>query len=244
MIRIILAVILCLSAFNGKSQLYLKNSTSKPIIVALGWHSESSDFNGYITKGWFTIEPNQTLNTGLSFSSTNDHFYYYAISKDKSNDWSGDNKLLVGSNNFLIKNADMDYKKQEDKSFSWKGFRRKDVSFGFLETKTYTLDFTSGLDYKYEETVVLKGVLEKITVIYDNRNLEGYILKLNNPINVYAPNKYYSTEKNVKEIHVKFEDNVDLNKFLGKQISIKGDLYNGGTLYDFRPIIVINPIIL
>lgn len=123
------------------SQLSIKNNSSEPISIAVGWYSEKEEFTGFITKGWYNIEPGHTIDPGLYFTSNDDYFYYYAFSK--TGEWKGDNKLLVHSTDaFNIENANLEYVKNQNSNYQWRSFKLKEVHFDWLEEKKYTLTLT------------------------------------------------------------------------------------------------------
>jgi hypothetical protein len=134
--KIFNTLMFCLFIININSQLYIQNDTSKPIKIALGWYRQNENYNGYVTSGWLTVEPGYKIKTSLYFTSDKDHFYYYAKG------WEGNVGLLVGSGNFKIENADMKYVKDKNPNYKWVNFKRKDVSFYWLEPRIYTLKLT------------------------------------------------------------------------------------------------------
>lgn len=134
--RKLITIAICFITIKANSQLSIKNETSEPISITIGWYSEGDNFNGYVTKGWWNIEPGFTIEPGLYFTSDNDHFYYYAKG------WSGNIQFLVSDGAFEIKNADMQYVKDKNPNYYWVNFKRKDVSFDFLEERKYTLRLT------------------------------------------------------------------------------------------------------
>lgn len=163
--RTFFATLLCILTVGAKAQLYIKNSTSKPISIAVGWYNEGTNYNGYVTKGWYNIEPGETIDPGMSFTSNDDYFFFYAKG------WEGDYKFLTNSESFTIKNADKQYVKDNNPSYKWAMFRKKEVHFGFLETKTYTLNLTESEthgwagNYSYE---VSGPVAYTLTINSDN----------------------------------------------------------------------------
>lgn len=149
--KVIIVSFMFAITFTIKAQLYIKNATSKPVSIAVGWYSESKDYTGYVTKGWYNIEPGETINPGLTFTSSDDHYYYYAKG------WEGNTKLLVGGNEaFNIKNAHLQYVKDANPSYKWVMFRRKDVHFDFLETKTRTLKLTESSAAELDSIAAVK----------------------------------------------------------------------------------------
>lgn len=122
-------------AFCVQAQLSFKNSTSKPISVAIGWYSEGNDYTGYVTKGWYSIEPGETINPGLTFTSNDDFFFYYVKG------FGGDNELLVADDAFEIKNANLQYVQDANPQYNWVKFKRVDVHFMLLEPKKKTITF-------------------------------------------------------------------------------------------------------
>lgn len=138
--KIITTTAVCLLAFFANAQLFIKNETSEPVSIAVGWYSEGGSYTGYVTKGWYNIEPGETIDPGLTFTATDDYYFYYAKG------WEGDTKLLVSDEAFNIKNADKQYVKDQNANYRWALFRRKDVHFEWLEKKTRTLRLTESSD--------------------------------------------------------------------------------------------------
>lgn len=134
--RRLIFIVICVVGFKANSQLFIKNETSKPVSIAIGWHSDGDSFDGFVTKGWYNIEPGVTIAPGLYFTSDNDHFFYYAKG------WSGNIQFLVSDDAFEIRNADMQYQKDKNPSYRWVNFKRKDVSFSLFEERKYTLRLT------------------------------------------------------------------------------------------------------
>ncbi len=124
---------------SGMCQLIVQNSTSQDISIAIGWHSNTATFEGFITKGWYNLKPGDKLNLGLTFVTGENNFYYYAKMKD-GRKWEGNYKFLVKKTAFEIKNADKQFSKDQDTSCEWALFGKKTLNFGILETKTYTLN--------------------------------------------------------------------------------------------------------
>lgn len=121
--------------------MYVKNSTDYAISFCYGKYSSGGSFTGFFTKGWYTIDPGEKKNLGLTFITGSNTFYYYAKSTN-GNKWEGNSKLLVSSEAFQIKNADKQITKDKSTKYSWVLFTKKTLEFGLLETKTQTLNFT------------------------------------------------------------------------------------------------------
>lgn len=125
---------------NVKSGLYIKNSTNKPISVCIGWYQ--GDKACYITKGWYNIAAGETVNPSLSFTQDKETFYYHAKTQDNKTNWGGEYKLLVSPEKFEIYNADKADTKKENPKYYSTSFRKKEVSFGMFDPKTYTLNLS------------------------------------------------------------------------------------------------------
>ncbi len=135
--NIVLILFLVLSIENLNAQLYLKNESSETISVCIGWYQESS--SGYVTKGWWNIEPGQTISPGLSFTKLNDEFYYCAKSATRT--WGSEYNLLIRDDAFEIKDAQSEETLKNNPSYEWASFNKMNVSFGLLEERTFTLTF-------------------------------------------------------------------------------------------------------
>ena len=131
------SLLFLLGAHNLFAQLYLKNESNETVSVCIGWYQESS--SGYVTKGWWNIEPGQTISPGLSFTKLNDEFYYRATSASRT--WGTEYNLLIRNDAFEIKDAHSEYTKKNNPSYQWASFNKMSVSFGLLESKTFTLTF-------------------------------------------------------------------------------------------------------
>ena len=125
---------------NLNAQLLVKNSTTETISICFGWYQDDAGY--YITKGWYNVNPGQTISPGLNFTKNDETFYYYATSK--TNHWEGKYKLLTKSTAFNIANADQPSTKDANPEYVWKLFRPKTVHFPLLTSKTYTLNLTGG----------------------------------------------------------------------------------------------------
>lgn len=123
-----------------KEGLYIKNSTHKPITVCIGWYSDSKAC--YMTMGWYNIPVGETIAPSLKFTQDKETFYYHAKTQDNKTNWGGEYKLLVNSEKFKIYNADKKDTKKENPKYYFTSFRKKEVSFGMFDTKTYTLNLT------------------------------------------------------------------------------------------------------
>ena len=137
---IILVVTSLLFATTSTAQLYVKNNSDVPISIAIGWYQNGDSWSGFITKGWYNIEPGEKVGPLLYFKSTEERFYYYAKSTDGKLVWEGKSGLLTSKQSFTIQNADKQYVKDRQPEYQWKNFRKVDISFGVLETKTYVLN--------------------------------------------------------------------------------------------------------
>jgi uncharacterized membrane protein len=130
--------ILMISTMIMKSQIYLQNNTSETVSVAIAMHYDWSDFKGWISQGWYIVEPNEKkmISEATGFYPT---VYYYATSKSKK--YEGNRSMLVNDeDSFAIKNCDMDYAKEKSEKYKWAKFRPIEIKL--LKTK-YTIE----LDY-------------------------------------------------------------------------------------------------
>ncbi len=144
--RVFFIILLSIIGSKGFSQLIIENDLTVPIYVCIGWEQKTGDFKGMETMGWYNIEPGQSANTGLNFSTDKNHFFYYA--KTASGPYreviTGDINLLVDpTNHFTITNANLPYKKDEHPEYDWKPFKRKEVSFPTIKVgRIFTFKMT------------------------------------------------------------------------------------------------------
>jgi len=94
----------------GHSQTYFTNTGNKPVTLAIAWKIQSESFTGLICKGWITVIPGGRINT----EATGDIWFYKKGDKYKSGQ-----KVLVGTGDFTIQNADMQYVKDQNPKYQW-----------------------------------------------------------------------------------------------------------------------------
>jgi len=136
-----------LAFINAKSAIYFTNKTTRPIYLAIAFHSKfggyigsgndvknSVGFEGWATISWYNILPGQTREVhngspkNLWQQST---FYYYAVTDDGTRQWAGNHNFLTMPNKIdpgpqgsggIIPMADLAYTKESNPSYEWKGF--------------------------------------------------------------------------------------------------------------------------
>lgn len=120
--RIFLIVVLfTLSSFVTNSQVYVKNNYDVPFRVALAYYESGSMFNGWITKGWFEIQPGEEKEI-LHYNPTGKYIYYYAHSDNIT--INGNHLYLVNSKDtFTIKDADKEATYTKNPDYLWNGFK-------------------------------------------------------------------------------------------------------------------------
>jgi uncharacterized membrane protein len=169
-------------AFLAKGQLYIKNSTNKKVNVCIGWYQESTNYTGYMTKGWYNIEPGEKIAPGLNFTSNKDFFYYYAKTDDNKSAWGGKYKLLASNKGFYIKNADMQYVKNANSEYYWLEFDKVNVTFSSFGKRTYTLELTMPHEqmegfYNEGEYVYKSDEFSAKFDLLKNENTNQYLIK-------------------------------------------------------------------
>ncbi len=85
-------------------QLVFQNKTTVPIQLAFGYFTETTEFTGWITEGWYVINPGEKL-TLIDKPLVNEYFYYYAASMDTVVEFKGDILMKVGDGKFRIQDA-------------------------------------------------------------------------------------------------------------------------------------------
>ena len=94
---------------------------------------------------------------------------------------------------------------------------------------------------KFEQNISLTGKLSSIEYEdFGENTYTAYILTLDKPINVTATSgSEFTSQNNVSEIQVGFNDNENPKYYLGKTITITGDIYGEQTVHHRRPVIMI-----
>ena len=93
----------------------------------------------------------------MSFTSNDDTFYYFAEG------WGGDTQLLVKDDVFEINRANLNITKDEDPQYRWALFRKKNVKFGWLEEKKYTLRLQEANEFpKVTKTYISSDELKNL----------------------------------------------------------------------------------
>ena len=72
------------------------NSTNKSISVSIHYRSV---LNIWVTKGWYNVEPNETIKTNVYI--TGNQFYTYAQGGEKGGVWSGEKTLQASEDKFF-----------------------------------------------------------------------------------------------------------------------------------------------
>lgn len=137
-IRIVsITLIMLLGTLSAKSQIYFHNNYTKPVIVVLGYYLNTDAFQGWVTEGWYTVDPGETTKL-LDWLPLNHPICYYAQTKDGVKKFDGDASFLVDPTNaFIIKNADMQYVKDDNATYQWYKFRQ----VHFTALLSYTVEF-------------------------------------------------------------------------------------------------------
>lgn len=131
--------ILILFSQCTKAQLYVKNSTKSTVYLALAWYSE--DEGKYVSKGWFPIESGEIGEPGLTFTSNDDMFYYYAVTEDGEVVWTGEYKFYVNKDDeFLLDFANNESVYADYENYYMIPFVKQNVSFDDGEDWEYTLE--------------------------------------------------------------------------------------------------------
>jgi len=142
--KIFIIAILSILTINAHAQLCFNNRTNRPVSVAVGWISVTDSFSGFKTKGWYIVEPGETISTEFKVSDETVFFYYAKGEVDENGKflyWSGDFKLLVSflEDKFTIKNANMQYVEDNNFGYEWVKFVKHTVHIGFLDSNRCTI---------------------------------------------------------------------------------------------------------
>lgn len=85
-------------------QMVFQNKTTVQIQLAFGYFTETTEFTGWITEGWYQLNPDEKL-TLIDKPLVNEYFYYYAASMDTTVEFKGDILMKVGDGKFKIQDA-------------------------------------------------------------------------------------------------------------------------------------------
>lgn len=136
--KTILLISIFFSAFLAKAQIYFNNSYNEPVWVSLAYYADTKEYKGWVTQGWFKVEPGEKKEV-LSYNPMGQLIYYYAQTTEKK--FEGKSYLLVDpSDAFTIKNADKEYVKKENPKYAWYKFREVDKGLKDMVKLKYTID--------------------------------------------------------------------------------------------------------
>jgi uncharacterized membrane protein len=140
-IRIITLIMAISALFTSKvqSQIYLENHTNEPVWVVLTMYYGKKNFKAWHSDGWYKVEPNEKKLISSAIGLDSDFIYYYAHTSGKTKEYKGEQPFLVDPvNAFNIRNADLEYVKNENPKYEWRYFRKVDMNTKLLQLK-YTI---------------------------------------------------------------------------------------------------------
>lgn len=138
---ILFSLFLTLTTLTAKSQVFFKNSYDEPVWVVIGYYSDTKEYKGWVTKGWYKVSPGERKEI-LSFNPMGQYLYYYAQTKDAQKKFEGKTNLLVHPTDaFNIKNADKEYVQKETPAYKWYKFREVNKGGADIVKLKYTIDF-------------------------------------------------------------------------------------------------------
>ena len=140
--KYILTCLFSLISISVFCQLYVKNGTNTPVWVAIArWKVDLlTDFEGWVSKGWYQVQPGGTVETLTAFQMYNDTYYYFAMNAEGIL-WEGQAGFLVNvTDAFEIDYADKAYVKNQNYQFDWRNFRELYVGDYTNFTLTLTND--------------------------------------------------------------------------------------------------------
>jgi hypothetical protein len=136
---------LLLASITTFSQLKVKNKIHLPIYFSYGYYESTDNWEGFKTSGWFKVEPNETLDVSIPFkpSGGSTLWYHFQSSNPKMRINIGTMNLLVNKiDAFDIKNAHLPYKKDENKNYEFRAFKRKSFVSTDILDGYYKIDIT------------------------------------------------------------------------------------------------------
>ena len=112
--RSITVIIILFLNYFGFSQMAFQNKTTVPLKVAFGYYTESAEYTGWTTKGWYTVNPGDKLQV-MDKPLDNEYYYYYASSADTAIEFRGSILLKVADGTFKIDHANEEISIKRDK---------------------------------------------------------------------------------------------------------------------------------
>lgn len=128
----LLLVFAILIVTNSHSQVEVTNNCDLPITVAIAYYKSTKSYSGWVSEGWWSLEPGETKTLGSFLKNGENTYYIHAHTAGYANVWGNDEQLAVNSTDaFTIKNCDKEYVLGDD--VITKGFTKKFVHIGLLE---------------------------------------------------------------------------------------------------------------
>ena len=126
---------------TSKAQLYFKNVSSSPVYVAYAMKSWYIGDESWYSYGWWSVDPYQTVTISEAVG-LNPNVYWFAVSQDGKYSWNGKNSVesilfLTAAGEFKIKNANLQYVKDKNPSYTWESFRHIEIA---AELTEYTIE--------------------------------------------------------------------------------------------------------
>jgi uncharacterized membrane protein len=139
--NLLILLFTCLLYLQNWGQIFFENNYERTVYVALGYYSETDNYSGWITRGWFKVIPGEKAEL-LNYNPTGQNLYYYVQTENGKKKFEGDVSLLVHpTDKFYIKNADKQDTKTKYPSYKYYNFIHVDKgNWDFLKLK-YTIQF-------------------------------------------------------------------------------------------------------
>ena len=84
----LLIIAFLLVSITTNAQIFFKNNTNEPVVVAKAFYYTGSSYKGWGTQGWYKVNPNERIVLS-SIMGSNDYFYYYAQGTNSGNQYQG-----------------------------------------------------------------------------------------------------------------------------------------------------------
>ncbi len=136
----LIALICFISVLSVNAQIKVTNKTSYPITICVAYYKSTSNYEGFISEGWWKIIPGETKVIGGKVHNGENTFYYYAY--NETSKWKGDNYFAITKDKFEILNADKNYVLENNSKFYKQGFRKRTFHIGILDALSYSFDLT------------------------------------------------------------------------------------------------------
>jgi uncharacterized membrane protein len=117
--QLLLSVLVILLSCSAKAQLMFRNTKSDTFQIAVVMHTDTKEYKGWISKGWFKLNPGDSAAVG-ALSGTSVYYFLHTTDNKISN---GPKAFLVDQKDaFTIKGADQKSNQVAHPAYIWRNF--------------------------------------------------------------------------------------------------------------------------